>query len=142
VPLNRTFCLDFNNYLLLNGLYVSLIDIAVGNYGFQGKSARFNGISSHIEVPAFEGGKLDKFTFSLWFNRTCGPTDLEFLLYNGDCKQNGSVQIRSESSSTVGAGIITDYTNGMNAFQNDAVCLSSVSCIPTAGRNLFTNIRF
>lgn len=115
--------IDFDNATNLNGAYISKVNITEGRFNFTGNSAYFNGINSYMEIPLFNNNPFSKFTVCLWARRSSvGSSLLQGLVYNGDCyTQNASIEIRSESMTTVGAGAITDYTNARWTFTNFTV---------------------
>lgn len=121
--LNRTrqiFCLDFDNSFLLNGVYVDMHDVTVGPHGLVGNSGYFNGRSSSIEVPLFTNQQWRQFSVSLWKlrnNTNNNDVGVEGLVHNGDCSWAASVQMRSESRLTSGAGVATtNNPTSLNAF--------------------------
>lgn len=103
------FCLDFDNSNLLNGLYVSQLNLVVRNFGFHGRSAYFNGNSAAIEVPALTNVQLSRFTVSLWFRRVGTSTGFEGLVDGSDCRQNGSIHVISADQSHVTANLLTTH---------------------------------
>jgi len=115
--------IDFDNATNLNGLYITKVNITEGKFNLTGNSAYFNGLNSYIEIPLFNNNPLSKFTICLWARRNAtGSSTLQGLVYNGDCAtQNASIEIRSESTTTTGAGAITDYTNDRWVFTNFTV---------------------
>jgi hypothetical protein len=84
-------------------MYVTLSNIIVGNFWTtdQGKQAYFNGNSAWIEVPALSNVQFAKFGVSFWFKRVGNDTGAEGLLYNGDCKQLGSIRVLSSDKTDV-----------------------------------------
>jgi hypothetical protein len=115
---SRYLCIDFDNSSLLNGVYISEVNVVVANFGFVGNSAYFNGVDAYIEIPLFDNNPLSKFTTCCWARRNCTGvgTRQQGILYNGDCVQNASIEIRSESTTTTGAGIRTSDTDAHNVF--------------------------
>jgi hypothetical protein len=96
--------------------------VSSGSYGFVGNSGYFNGQNAYLEIPLFDNNPLSKFTICLWAKRNGAGTGPQGLLYNGDCAtQNASIEIRSESQTTTGGGIITQYTYARYAFSNYSV---------------------
>jgi hypothetical protein len=103
----RIFCLDFDNSYLLNGLYASFINLIVGNVGFHGNSAYFNGNSAAIEIPALTNVQFYQFGVSLWYKRVGNDTGLQGLVDNSDCTRAGSIHLQSVDQSHVSAHVLT-----------------------------------
>ena len=115
-PSSLYFCENFDDPSLMKGVYISLVNVVVGNYGFVGNSAYLNGLDAYMEIPLFNNNPLSQFTFCIWVKRTDAGSGLQGILYNGDCMQSASIEISSQSSTTTGAGIVTQYTDGHQAF--------------------------
>ena len=101
----RVFCLDFDNAYLENGLFFSLLNITIDNYGFHGKSAYFNGLNSFIEVPAVTNMQFSAFGISLWFRQAGDFIGLKVLADNG--RPNGSLHISAINQTKISAEVRT-----------------------------------
>jgi hypothetical protein len=77
----------------------------------RGRSAYFNGNSAWIEIPALSNAQFNQFGISLWFKRVGTDTSTKGLVYNGDCRQLGSIQIQSSDQSHVAAKVSTTNQN-------------------------------
>lgn len=114
--------IDFDNATNLNNIYISNVNVSVGNYNFIGKSGYFDGQTSYLEIPFFNNVALNTFSVCLWVKRTGTGTGPQGILFNGDCHTlNASIEIRSESQTSTGGGIITQYTYARQAFTNVSV---------------------
>jgi hypothetical protein len=104
----------------MNGLFVSMANIIVGRFrDFNpllgekdpGQAAFFNGNSAWIEVPALSNAQFNAFGISLWFRRIGTDQYPQGLVYNGDCKQFGSIRIQSIDPNDVSVKVTTVNQN-------------------------------
>ena len=89
------------------------MEIKKPNQELKGKAGYFNG-NAKLEIPFFTNNALAQFTISMWF-KTDALVD-SGLLNNGDCADSSSIQIRSASDGSVGAGLRTTSTSNILAF--------------------------